>query len=246
MNRVLVVLLLMTGCAHAPLSRASLETTRAVAIISRIADEAGPRSTVFRDDSSYRPQLDARRLEPKEADRRLSVVLARGSFQKDADGTRRLVAHTVSRFELAESLRSQVLEKLPRRAPWTKTISPVEVARVLESFLVQEVPANAPDYELLVPLGADTVLEIVIEDYGLHSERGRVGAYVIGFARMFRIGGGELYHRRFAADDLTAQLESLDPFVVAKDASKFGDRIKALMAGVTSLLAADLSPASSP
>ena len=241
MSRVLAVVLL-AGCAHAPLSRGSLEATRSVAIVSRIADEAGPHSTVFRDDSTYRAELDKRRIDSKEADRRLALVLARGSFQKDADGSRRLIAHTVSRFELGDTLRSQLLEKLPRRAPWTKSLNPGDVARVLESFLVQEVPANLPDYELLVPLGADTVVEIVIEDYGMRSDHGRPGAYLVGFARMFRIGGGEVYHRRFAAADALSELEALDPFAVGKDATKFGERLKALMAGVTSLLADDLTP----
>ena len=241
MGRV-IVLVLLAGCAHAPLSSASLQATRTVAIMARISDEAGPHSSVFREDAAYRPQLEERRLDAKEADRRLALVLARGSFQKDADGTRRLVSHTVTRYELADSVRSDLISRLPRRAPWTNAVGSVEVARVLESFLVQEVPANAPDYELLTPLGAETVLEVVIEDYGLRSEGGRAGAYLVGFARMFRIRGGEVYQRRFVADDLKAGLEPLDPFAVAKDASKFGGRLKALLAGVVTLVASDLNP----
>lgn len=244
MGRVLVPLLLgfLAGCAHAPLSVASLEATRTVAIVSRVSAEAGPHSFVFVEDASYREQLASRRLEPKEADRRLALVLARGSFQKESDGAKRLASRTVTRFELADSLRSELLERLPRRAPWTRALNPVEVARVLESFLVQEENAKPPDYDLLLPSGADTVLEVIVEDYGMRSENGRAGAFLMGSARMFRIGGGEVYHRKFAADEVKAQLEPIDPFVIAKEASKFGDRLKALVNGVVELLAADLSP----
>lgn len=241
---VLGLLLVVSGagCSHLPLSKEALAGTRTVAIVARIADEAGPHARVFREDASYASELAQHRLEAKEADRRLALVLARGSYQKEADGSRHLVARTVTRYEVAHALRSRLLEALPRRAPWTRALDPVQVASVLESYLVQEVPANAPDYELLRPLGADTVVELVIEEYGMRSEGGRAGAYLLGFARMARVGGAELYRRRFVADDLAAQLPGLEPFVVAKDATLFADRIHALLTGVGALLAEDLSP----
>ena len=50
------------------------------AFISRIEEKAGPRSLVFRDDSSYGGKL--KKLEPKEADRRLQLKLEKGIPEK--------------------------------------------------------------------------------------------------------------------------------------------------------------------
>lgn len=239
---VAVLLLLATGCAHRPLSPAALEETRLVAFIARIEDEAGPRSRVFRDDSSYRGVLAPRRIDDKEADRRLALALTSGSFEKTRSGERVIKARTISRFELADSLRSNTLALLPQAVPWKNVIHPVEVARVLESFLVQEVPANAPDYRRLLQLGADTVLEIVVEEYGMRSEKGRAGTYVRGFSRLFRIDGPELYFRRFVADDLASGLEPLDPFAAAKNAQLFAERMKQTAQAIAEQVAKDLQP----
>lgn len=227
------------GCAHKPLSASALDESRQIAFLARIETEAGPHSRVFQDDNAYRKVLDPRRIDNKEADRRLGNVLAAGSFDKG----KRLTAHTISRFEVADSLRSNTLALLPTTPPWSEVVQPVEVARVLESFLVQEVPANAPDYERLSALGADTVVEIVVEDYGMRSSGGKAGTFVVGFARMFRIGGPELYVRRFVADDLKAGLEHLDPFAVSKNAGLFKERIKQIVLAVSEQVAKDLTPA---
>jgi hypothetical protein len=232
---VVLPLLVLSGCAHSPLSAAALDETRTVAFIARIEDEAGPRSSVFRNDSSYRERL--KRLDDKEGDRRLGNALTVGSTEKNE-----LTHRTISRFEIADSLRSNTLARLPRQAPWSQVIHPVEVARVLESFLVHEVPANAPDYERLQALGADTVVEIVIEEYGMRSQGGKAGTYLVGFARMFRINGPTLYRRRFVVDDLDAGLEALDPFAVRKNTELFAARIKNAVLSVADQVAKDLTP----
>jgi hypothetical protein len=116
------------------------------------------------------------------------------------------------------------------------------VARSLESFLVQEVPANVPDYERLRQHEVDTIVEIVVEDYGMRSADGKAGVYLLGFARMFKLDGGEVYHRRFVSDDLKAGLEGLDPFKVARDASLFSARLKQILVGVSDQIAKDLNP----
>ncbi len=227
--------LLVSGCAlHLP-SAAALGETRQIAFIARIDDNAGPHSTVFRDDGSYAEKL--KRLSPEEADRRLGNALTVGSYDKQGE----LAVHTISRFEFADSLRSSTLALLPKTEPWTRVVHPVKVARVLESFLVQEVPANAPDYERLKSLGADTVMEIVIEDYGMRSHNGVAGVYVLGFAHMFRIGGGEIYRRSFISDDLNAGLPHLDPFEVRKNAELFSARIRQMVTGIAMTVAKDLT-----
>ncbi|MEW6431779.1 MAG: hypothetical protein AB1730_09730 [Myxococcota bacterium] len=232
--------LVASACAHKPLAGADLDRVRQVAFLARIAEDAGPKSTVFRDDSSYRPKLAPRRIDDAEADRRLALVLAQGN---KPDAKRNIKAtRTMSRFEVADTLRAETLGRLPDEAPWRGVIDPVLVARSLESFLVQEVPANAPDYERLRQHEVDTIVEIVVEDFGMRSEDGKAGVYLRGFARMFRLDGGELYHRFFFSDDLKAGLEPLDPFKVARDASIYTGRLKQILLGVADQIAKDLNP----
>ncbi|MRI86702.1 hypothetical protein FGE12_00820 [Aggregicoccus sp. 17bor-14] len=195
------------------------------AFISRIEEAAGPRSDVFREDDTYEPTL--RRLDPKEADRRLAVKLGQ----------------TMSRFELSERLRVTTLSRLPAEAPWTHALDPARVASALDSFLVEEVPANAPDYELLRPLGADAVVELVIQEYGMHSEDGHAGAYVQGYGRLFELkGGAELWRRTFRADQRDKGGAALDPYRVAKQPELFRDALTALLDGVAAELAQGLTP----
>jgi hypothetical protein len=233
-------LVFVTACAHKPLAGADLDRVHQVAFIARIADEAGPKSTVFRDDSSYRPKLAPRHIDDKEADRRLAVVLAQGTRADAKRGTKE--TRSMSRFEVADTLRAETLGRLPSESPWREVIDPVLVARSLESFLVQEVPANAPDYERLRAHEVDTIVEIVVEEYGMRSADGKAGVYLLGFARMFRLDGGELYHRRFESDDLKSGLEGIDPFKVARDASIFSARLKQILLGVSEQIAQDLNP----
>lgn len=221
---VAVTLLWASGCAHRALSASELDRVERPAFLSRIEDDAGPRSTVFREDGVYGRKL--KKLDPREADRRLQNKLQQG----------------LSRFQLSDGLRANTLAGLPRETPWTRVIDPAAVATVLESFLVEEVPANPPDYELLRGLGADVVVEIVVEQYGMRSKAGRAGVFIKGHARMFRLGGGELWLRHFEEDDVGAKREHLDPFKVGKEPRLFRDRMAEAVARVTAQFARDLNP----
>jgi hypothetical protein len=215
----------LAGCSHTPISGRAVNRMIRPALVARIEDGAGPRSLVFQGDGSYGGKL--KKLDPKEADRRLQVKLQKG----------------VSRFEVSDSLRANTLAQLPQQAPWSQAVHPAEVARALESFLVEEVPANAPDYDLLKPLGADSVVEFVIEEYGMRSSGGRAGLYVLGYARMFFLdGGGNQYVRKFRADEVQSGLPHLDPFRVAKDPTLFRRHMTDVMIKVAELLARDLNP----
>lgn len=231
-----VVLLLAVGCAHKPLSGGALDTIVRPAFISRIEDGAGPKSLVFRGDGAYGDKL--KKLSAKEADRRLAAKLAGGS--EDAEGVKHT---TINRFQVADTLRSHTLAKLPRERPWTNTARPGDVAAALQSFLVEEVPANAPDYELLRPLGVDAVVEFVVEEYGMRSEDGRAGCYVVGYGRMFMLdGGGNVWYRSFRADQVDSKQPHLDPFKVAKDTSLFRTEMTQLLKAVADVFAQDLNP----
>ncbi|WP_205628475.1 hypothetical protein [Hyalangium minutum] len=221
----LSVLVLLSGCATSRLSGAELDRVVQPAFISRIEIEAGPKSLVFREDDAYGDKL--KKLEPKEADRRLQAKLMKA----------------VTRFEISERLRVGTIQQLPQERPWTNTVDPARVASALESFLVEEVPANAPDYDLLLPLGVDTVVEFVIQDYGMRSDNGHAGAYVKGYGRMFRLAGrSEMWRRSFSVDQIEAGEPHLDPLKVGKDPDLFRQAITSLLDVVAEQFAKDLSP----
>ncbi|HZH77604.1 MAG TPA: hypothetical protein VEY88_16380 [Archangium sp.] len=217
--------LLAAGCASQRLAGADLDRVARPAFISRIELDAGPRSLVFREDAAYKDKL--KKLEPKEADRRLQAKLTAA----------------VTRFEVSERLRVNTFRQLPPERPWVNTLNPARVATILESFLVEEVPANAPDYDLLSRLGADTVVEFVIQDYGMRSDKGRAGAYIRGYARMFRLNGRtELWRHPFQVDRVSEGSEHLDPFKVGKEPMLFRQQITEMLDVLAERFAQDLTP----
>jgi hypothetical protein len=231
-----LAVVLAVGCAHKPLSASDLDRVARPAFISRIEDQAGPKAWVFREDSAYRDKL--KKLEPKEADRRLAVKLTSGS-----DDEKLGHINTINRFQVADTLRATTLALLPKESPWSNTARPGDVAAALQSFLVEEVPANPPDYELLRPLGVDAVIEFVVEEYGMHSEGGRAGCYVVGYGRMFFLdGGGNVWFRSFRADQVESKQPHVDPFKVAKDPSLFRAEMTQLLKAVAEVFAKDLQP----
>jgi hypothetical protein len=220
-----LALALCAGCASQRLAGADLDRVRRPAFISRIEDGAGPRSFVFREDSAYGDKL--KKLEPVEADRRLTVKLQQA----------------VTRFEISERLRVNTLTQLPREAPWTYTVDPARVASVLESFLVEEVPANAPDYDLVTPLGADTIVEFVVQEYGMRSKKGHAGAFLRGYGRMFTLDGrSEVWRHPFEVDQVEAGAEHLDPFKVGKNPDLFRQALTTLLDQVALEFVKDLTP----
>ncbi|MFY0567668.1 hypothetical protein ACN28E_28105 [Archangium lansingense] len=222
----LALLVLLTGgCASQRLAGSDLDRISRPAFISRIEIEAGPHSLVFQKDSAYKGKL--KKLEPKEADRRLQAKLA----------------GAVSRFEVSERLRVNTFRQLPEERPWVDALAPARVATMLESFLVEEVPANAPDYDLLTRLGADSVVEFVIQDYGMRSDQGRAGAYMRGYARMFKINGrAEIWRRPFEVDRVSEGAEHLDPFKVGKEPSLFRQELTGMLDVVAAQFAEELRP----
>ena len=221
---VLISALFGAGCAHSPLTGAELAEVQRPAFISRIEEGAGPRSEVFRGDGSHAPRL--KRLDPREADRRLELKLQ----------------NAMSRFEIAERLRATTAAALPAEPPWTRAVDPARVAQVLQSFLVQEVPANPPDYQAVGELGADAIVEFVIESYGLRSEDGHAGAYLLGYGRMFTLDGRELWRRNVRVDQLASGLPGMDPFEVAKRPELWREAMTSMLDAVARQFAADLSP----
>jgi hypothetical protein len=226
MRCALWAFLLFAGCAHRTLAGSDLDRVRTPAFISRIESEAGPKADVFRADGAYDKKLAPQRLNSKEADRRLQNKLTRG----------------MTRFQIADRLRAATSALLPKEPPWMHTVNPASVASALQSFLVEEVPANAPDYQLLKPLGADAIVEFVVTDYGMRSSRGRAGAYIQGYGRMFFIDGPEIWRRAFRGDQVEDEVPHVDPFKVARDPALYRSNMDKLIDAVAEQFAKDLSP----
>jgi hypothetical protein len=217
--------LFFCGCSHVALSGSDLDQVNRPVFLSRIEEGAGPESRVFRDDATYAAKLKT--LAPEEADRRLRLKLVKA----------------VSRFALSDRLRADTLAFLPQERPWTQVVDAAQVATALDSFLVEEVPAHEPNYALLKPFGADSVVEFVVEHYGMRSEGGKAGAYVNGFARMFRIDSGqEIWRQSFTKDAVEAGMSNLDPFWVGKNPSLFRNQIDLLLDDAARGFAKELSP----
>jgi hypothetical protein len=211
--------LLASACSHIPLSSSDLNHVHRPALMARMPAAAGPMSHVFRDDSIYQARLKS--LDAPEADRRLSVKLSQA----------------MSRFEVGERLRAGTYSRISGGEPWNAAVSPATVASTFETFLVEDVPAHDPDYDLLRPLGADAVVEFVVEECGMRSKGGKAGAYVRGYGRMFMLEGGEIWRKRFDADQVSDGTAALDPFVVGRRPDMF----RAAMMGILDAVAQDFA-----
>ncbi len=215
----------LVGCAHSSLEGNDLDRVQRPAFVSRVADEAGPRVSVYRSDSAQASKLSG--TSPEDADRKLEESLR----------------PAISRFEAAERLRAHVHAAIQTEKPWSQAVPPSQVATALETLLVQEVPSPAPDYGRLRPLGADSVVEFVIEEYGMRSEKGVPQTWVRGTGRMFRLGdGGEIWHTGFSGTSTDAGLAPLDPSALTGNPRPFREQMAAVLDSVSVRLARQLSP----
>ena len=220
-----VLTLGLAGCAHANLEGSDLDKVQHPAFVSRVADEAGPRVNVYRSDSAQAAKLGGTSADA--ADRKLEESLK----------------PVLSRFEAAERLRSHVHAAIQTEKPWSQAVPPSQVASALETFLVQEVPGSPPDYTRLKPLGADSVVEFVIEEYGVRTEKGVPQTWVRGTGRMFRLGdGGELWRSGFSGTSTEAGLQPLDPAALSANPRAFHEQMVAVLDAVSVRLARQLSP----
>jgi len=232
MNRfclVSAVALLGMGCAHKSLNVAALDTVQKPAFVGHILKNAGPKVTVFTDDPSFREGL--KRLEPAEGNRRLANWLLKGLPQQ----------------ELSDGLRSRTLLRLEHEAPFRNAADPSKVARALGIFLTQEDADMKPNYQALAELNVDSVVEVVIEEYGVRSAQGKIRFWMKGYGRMFRLQGGSvLWKRSFHAEEEESSLPVTDPFVMAKDPSLFRNRTHWILDTVAQRFAEDLSRGKRP
>jgi len=220
-----LLILGFAGCAHSSLQGSDLDQVKRPAFVSRMADEAGPRVSVYRSDAALASKLSG--TTPADADHRLEASL------KPA----------LSSFEAAERIRSHVYAAIDTEKPWSQAVPPSQVAGVLETFLVQDVPGTPPDYARLKPLGADAVVEFVIEEYGIRAEKGVPQTWVSGSGRMFRLSdGGELWRSAFSGTSTEAGLPQLDPSTLSANPRPFKDQMVAVLDAVSVKLARQLSP----
>ena len=213
------------GCAHKSLNVAALDTVQRPAFVGRIVKDAGPKATVFTDDASFREGL--KRLTPAEGNRRLANWLRQGLPPQ----------------ELSDGLRSRTMLRLEHRMPFRNAAEPSRVARALGIFLIQDEADSKPNYKALSELDVDSVVEVVIEEYGVRSAGGKLRFWVKGHGRMFRLHSGSvLWKRSFHAEEAESSLPVTDPFVMAKDPSMFRNRIHWILDTIAQKFAEDLSP----
>jgi len=213
------------SCAHKSLNVAELDTLQKPAFVGRILKDAGPKATVFTDDASFREGL--RKLTPAEGNRRLANWLRQGLPPQ----------------ELSDGLRSRTMLHLEHRAPFRHAAEPSRVARALGIFLVQDEADAKPNYQVLTELNVDSVVEVVIEGYGIRSAQGKIRFWVKGHGRMFRLKGGKvLWKRSFYAEEEASSLPATNPFAMAKDPSMFRNRIHWMLDTIAQRFAEDLSP----
>jgi len=214
----------LAGCAHTTLEGSDLDQVKRPAFVSRVAEEAGPRVSVYRSDSAQAAKLSG--ATPDDADRKIEES----------------IRPALSRFEAAERLRSHVSAAIQTEKPWSQAVPPSQVASALETFLVEEA-SGSPDYGRLRPLGADSVVEFVIEGYGLRTEKGIPQTWVQGTGRMFRLAdGSEMWRSGFSATSTEAGLAPLDPSTLAGDPRPFRDQLVVVLDSVSVRLARQLSP----
>jgi hypothetical protein len=227
MNRfclVSAVALLGMSCAHQSLNVAALDTIQKPAFVGRILKSAGPKATVFTDDASFREGL--KKLEPDEGNRRLANWLTKG----------------LPPYELSDGLRARTLLRLERNAPFRNAADPSMVSRTLGIFLTQDEADSKPNYQALAELNVDSVVEVVIEEYGVRSAQGKIRFWVKGYGRMFRLQSGSvLWKRSFHAEEEESSLPVTDPFVMAKEPALFRSRIHWILDAVAQKFAEDLS-----
>ena len=219
------VALLAMGCAHKSLSVSALDSIQRPAFVGRILKDAGPKATVFTDDASFKEGL--KRLTPAEGNRRLANWLSQGLPPQ----------------ELSDGLRSRTMSRLEHSAPYRFAADPSRVARALGIFLTQDETGAKPNYQALAELDVDSVVEVVIEEYGVRSANGKLRFWVKGNGRMFRLKGGSvLWKQSFHAEEEETGLPVTDPFIMAKDPSMFRNRIHWILDTVAQKFAEELLP----
>ncbi len=222
---------LAVSCAHVPVDKAGLDSLKRPAIVARLVDPV-PKAMVFQKDASLAAKAGSKSA--KAADEELAKILLKGDPRNGL---------SINRYEIVDAVASKTRHYLQRQHPWTQAIPPVEVARVLETFLVEDRAQGKPNFDRLKDIGADSVLEILLEEYGMRAENGRVGVYVLGTAKLLRLDGGVLYVRSFVSDETgTTAVEGTDPLEVIARPPLFREHLQVMLTAIGEAIADDLTP----
>jgi hypothetical protein len=222
---------LLAGCARqVPIHAERVAELRRPAIVSRV--EKGPTAFIARSDPGglalFPGETDA-----KAVDQRIATNLGK----------------KVSRFQVAERLRSELVRGLPTQSPWTRMVPAVDVASALETLLVES-RDEPPDFNALRSLGADAVLDIAINDFGVARHENKVGLYATITAHLFTFDGNDtLYRRTFDVDDARDGRGELAPAALLRGAEDYRDALEDLLQRVGQAISDDLGgrrPATSP
>lgn len=224
-------LVVAASCAHMPVDKGGLDALKRPAIVARLVDPV-PKADVFQKDGSLFAKVGGK--SPKAADDELARVLLKGDPRNGL---------TINRYEIVDAVASKTRHYLHKQHPWSQALTAVEVARVLETFLVEDRAQGKPNYQRLRDAGADSVLEILLEEYGMRAANGRVGVYVLGTAKLMTLDGAVLYARSFVSDETgTTAVEGTDPADVLARPPLFREHLQVVLTAISETVADDLTP----
>ncbi|MBS2027027.1 MAG: hypothetical protein JST54_03900 [Deltaproteobacteria bacterium] len=101
----------------------------------------------------------------------------------------------MSAFEVAERVRSGLIEHLPDAPPWNTVVPAVQADSVLGDTLTVDRPASSPQFDDLQRIGVDGVLYIEIEHWGVRADDTSSGYMLQGTGRFFTLPGHDTLWR---------------------------------------------------
>ena len=97
--------------------------------------------------------------------------------------------NAMSNFEVAERIRSGLIEHLPDAPPWNTVVPAVQADTVLGDTLTVDHPASSPQFDDLQRIGVDGVLYIEISRWGVRADDANSGYFIQGTGRFFSLPG---------------------------------------------------------
>jgi hypothetical protein len=90
-------------------------------------------------------------------------------------------------FEVAERLRSGLIEHLPDAPPWNGIVPGAQADTALGDMLTVDHPVQAPEFDELLKLGVDGVLYVQIDRWGALGDEAGSGFHIQGTGRLFTL-----------------------------------------------------------
>lgn len=90
-------------------------------------------------------------------------------------------------FEIAERLRSGLVQHLPDQPPWNNIVPTVQAESAMGSLLTVDKPVHPPDLDALQQLGVDGVLYVQIDSWGARTVDSESDLYMQGVGKFITL-----------------------------------------------------------